>query len=526
MWARYHRDKARQELGRELDLLVVGGGITGAGVLREAARLGLRAGLLEKKDLAWGTSSWSSKMVHGGLRYLRQGDLGLTMDAVRERQNLLDQAPGLVSPLPFLLPLYSKNPASRAFLRLGLTLYDVLAGQWIHKKVERSFVLQQAPGLRETDLQGGYAFQDALTDDSRLVLTVLQEALADGALVLNYAPALELLWQNGRVRGVLAQDLLQGDQLQIRAMVVVNACGAWSENLAQKAGHRLGLRPLRGSHLVVPASSLPVKCAITSAHPWDKRPVFAFPFQAKTILGTTDLEHSQDLETPPRITQAEMEYLLHWAGDLFPGLQLGPKQIISTFAGIRPVVCNTRGTCPSKESRRHSVWSNQGLITVSGGKLTTFRLIAQDVLAAAQPYLGPFSLDRKSRILSPLAWQPRQDYGLHSKELQYVLHRYRLDASNFLEHCPRQELRPIFPGGPLWAELRWAARHEAVCRLEDLLLRRTRLGILCPAGGSKLLPHIKDICLQELGWQQQKWQQEKQDYLRLWQKFYSPLQSS
>lgn len=523
MWAGYSREEARQGLGRKLDLLVVGGGITGAGVLREAVSLGLRAGLVEKNDLAWGTSSWSSKMVHGGLRYLRQGDIGLTLDAVRQRQAILAQAPGLVSPLPFLLPIYSKNPASRAFMRLGLGLYDALAWKWKHSKIDRTSSLELAPGLRQNRLQGGYTFQDALTDDSRLVLAVLQEALADGALVLNYAPALDLLWQKGRVCGVLARDMLQGDQLHIRAKVVVNACGAWSETLAHQAGRKLLLRPLRGSHVVFPSSALPVKSAVISAHPRDKRPVFAFPFQGRTIVGTTDLDHDQGLQNVPHITKSEINYLLHWVQDLFPALGLDGQEVISTFAGIRPVVSSGRHASPSRESRRHSIWVDQGLITVSGGKLTTFRLIALDCLAAAKPYLGPLSLKRKQRIFSLLAWRPRQSYGLSPRQLDYLLGRYRLDAACFLEHSPGEELRPIYAGGPFWAELRWAARQEAVCRLQDLMLRRSRLGILCPAGGREFLPGIREICRQELGWSDETWKQQEKEYSSLWQEHYSPL---
>ncbi|MFP4212811.1 MAG: glycerol-3-phosphate dehydrogenase/oxidase [Desulfohalobiaceae bacterium] len=523
MWAGYSRQKTRQELGRKLDLLVIGGGITGAGVLKEAARLGLKTGLLEQNDLAWGTSSWSSKLVHGGLRYLRQGDPGLTLEAIRERQALLAQAPGLVSPLPFLLPLYKTSLASKAFVRLGLSLYDTLARQWQHQKIDNSLALERAPGLKESGLQGAYTFQDALTDDSRLVLAVLQEALADGALVLNYAPALDLLWHKDQVCGVLAQDLLQGDQLQIRAKVVVNACGAWSQALASKASRELRLRPLRGSHIVFPRQVLPVHCAVTSAHPRDRRPVFASPFKGRTIVGTTDLDHDQDLQTVPHITQPEIDYLLHWLQDLFPALGLDAQQMISTFAGIRAVVSSGREASPSRESRRHSIWVDKGLITVSGGKLTTFRLIALDCLTAAKPYLGRLSLSRKQRIFSPLAWKPGWDYGLSARGLDYLLGKYRLDAASFLEHSKAEELGPVFPGGPFWAELRWAARQEAVCRLQDLMLRRTRLGILCPAGGRGYFSGIKAICRQELGWGDETWQQQETEYSRLWQKHYSPL---
>lgn len=522
MWATYNRAQARAGLGQELDLLVVGAGITGAGVLREAARLGLKAGLVEKNDFAWGTSSWSSKMVHGGLRYLRQGDIRLTLDAVRERQAMLYQAPGLVQPLCFLLPVYSKNPASRGFIRLGLALYDALAGQWQHKRLSAREVLELAPDIQNKGLQGGYLFKDALTDDTRLVFSVLQEALADGAWALNYARAQELCWHKGQVCGLLVQDRIQQDELQIKAKTVVNACGAWAQELSTQAGQSLRLRPLRGSHLVFSRPDFYFPCAVIFAHPRDKRPVFAFPFQGRTILGTTDLDHDQELWDLPRISAGEFEYLLEGARKMFPDLRLAPEDVLSSFSGIRPIISKGHKNSPSRESRRHHVWSHKGLITVSGGKLTTFRLIALDVLAAVQEYLGPLPLSRNLRIFSPLAWQPRHDYALDPGRLEYIKSKYRLDAPSFLEQAQTKELKPVFASGPLWSELRWAAQKEAVCRLEDLLLRRSRLGILCAQGGQSLLPEIQTICMQELGWDQQTWQQEKSAYLRLWQDYYSP----
>ncbi len=523
MWTYYNRSRIRSGLSQQLDVLVVGGGITGAGVLREAARLGLKAALVEKNDFAWGTSSWSSKMVHGGLRYLRQGDIRLTLDAVRERQALLQQAPGLVQPLPFILPLFSRNPGHKAFIRLGLTTYDLLARRWQHKKLSAKNMLRQLPNLKKQNLQGGYLFQDALTDDSRLVFCVLQEALADGALPLNYAPARQLLWLGNRIQGVLIQDLVQGDELALRAKVVINACGAWARELCMQSGLRLQLRPLRGSHLVLDRPDFYPASAVTYDHPQDKRPVFAFPFQGKTILGTTDLDHNQNQKQPPWMSTAEFTYLLSGAQEIFPNARLKPQDVISSFAGIRPVVSRGKQISPSNESRKHGIWTHKGLITVSGGKLTTFRLIALDVLAAAQKYLGSLPLRSDRQIFSPLVWQPRKDYGLSREKLHYVLGHYRLDAADFLQQAHQTELHQPCPQGcPLWAELRWSAKNEAVFNLEDLLLRRTRLGILCRDGGREFLPGIKDICRQELGWDQQTWQQQKQDYLQLWQQHYSP----
>ncbi len=275
------------------DVVVVGGGITGAGVAREAAGSGLRTLLVEQRDFAWGTSSRSSKMVHGGLRYLGRGHPGLTREALRERERLLAEAPGLVERLPFIMPhRQGRFPGPRLF-QLLLRIYDRMAGvrtrRWLPSHEARTWV----PGLGGSDLRGASLFLDAVTDDARLVLRVLEEARRDGALCLNYVRAESVRRDDGRVSGLVLRDQESDRSFTVHTPRVINASGAWACDL-QRDPAKVRLRPLRGSHLVLPWSRLPVSCAVSLLHPRDRRPVFAFPWSGMTVLGTTDLDH-----TPP-----------------------------------------------------------------------------------------------------------------------------------------------------------------------------------------------------------------------------------
>lgn len=322
------------------DVVVVGGGITGAGVAREASGSGLKTLLVEQQDFAWGTSGRSSKMVHGGLRYLGSGHPGLTRTALRERNRLLHEAPGLVEPLPFLMPhRQGAFPGPRLF-RLLLWFYDHMAGTPSYRHLARHELPLWAPELRQPDLTGGSLFQDAVTDDARLVLRLLQEARQDGALCLNYVRALSLVREAGRVSGLQLQDNLSQETFTVRTPLVINATGAWVAGLQRQTGSAapMHIRPLRGSHLVLPWSRLPVTCALLLLHPEDRRPVFAFPWAGTTVLGTTDCDHPQSLSREPAITTEEVRYLLNIAAGLFPDARIGARDVISTWAGVRPVV--------------------------------------------------------------------------------------------------------------------------------------------------------------------------------------------
>ena len=512
-------------LDRAWDVVVIGGGITGAGILLEAARRGLKVLLVEQRDFAWGTSSRSSKLVHGGLRYLKQGQLRLTRDSVRERQNLMHQAQGLVDPQSFAFADYRGRQPGRWLFQLGLAVYDRMAGQRARHHYSTDEFLMLAPHIDRADLQGGMCYLDAKTDDARLVLRVLQEARSLGGVAINYLRVQQLLRAgdrtDGDVNGVRVVDAVSGETHTVRATVVINATGAWADGLRQQQGATAKLRPLRGSHLVLPAWRLPVAQAVSLMHPQDGRPVFVFPWEGATLVGTTDIDHRGDLQQEATITPAEASYLMDALQFQFPQLQLTPGDVIATYAGVRPVV-DTGKANPSKEGRDHAVWMEQGLLTVTGGKLTTFRLIALDALRHVAPRL-PHGQEPPANglLLAPAAALPLQR-GLNTHQRQRLQGHYGPQAHDVVAAAQSSELQTISGTETLWVELRWAARHEAVVHLQDLMLRRTRLGLLLRGGGVDHLPRIRSICQGELGWDDVRWATEQAAYRTLWQKHYSP----
>ena len=316
----------------EFDVVVVGGGITGAGVAREAAGSGLRTLLVEQKDFSWGTSSRSSKMVHGGLRYLGSGHYGLTRDAVRERERLMAEAPGLIEPLRFIMPHFKGQfPGPRLFQTL-LRVYDLIARNRSRHFLTPAESMLWVPGLTGEKLAGASGFTDAVTDDSRLVLRLIAEARRDGAMCLNYTQADEIKRSNGDVSGLLIQAERNDTPIEVLAPLVINATGAWADRLqsSETSEDTKHIRPLRGSHLVLPWSSLPVSCSVSLFHPEDGRPVFAFPWLGTTVLGTTDIDHEGNLDQEPVISESETAYLLKIASRLFPGSPITRSDILST----------------------------------------------------------------------------------------------------------------------------------------------------------------------------------------------------
>lgn len=503
------------------DLIVVGGGITGAGILREAARRGLKAVLIEQQDFAWGTSSRSSKMVHGGLRYLLAAHMKLTRDSVRERERLLREGPGLVDPLGFLFTNYKGKKPSRFSMNVLLITYDLFAQRWNHRYYpahEFSFLV---PGIRLKGLRGGAQYADGVTDDFRLVFRVIKEAQEDGALALNYVKAETLVTKNGRVCGVGVRDVLSGEKTEINARSVVNATGAWADKLRQQVAEDVRIRPLRGSHLVFPYWCLPIAQAIGLMHPADGRPVFFMPWEGATLVGCTDLDHDQDLDVEPRITPQEIDYLLKMVNDQFPSLGIEHRDIRSTFSGIRPIV--SRGALdPSKEKRDHSIWEEKGLISVSGGKLTTFRLIALDVLKHVARFIPELTVvDRGEPVFRMTSGVEFPKVCLDSFRVKRLAGHYGEQAREVVKCAEPGELERIPETETLWVELRWALLNEAVIHLEDLLLRRTRLGVLLPEGGVSILDDVRALCQEILGWEDDRWHGEEAAYRSLWQKCYS-----
>ena len=523
------------------DMLIIGGGITGAGIAREAARRGLAVLLIEQKDFAWGTSSRSSKMVHGGLRYIASGDYKTTLLSVRERERMLNEASGLVNEMHYVMPHYKgKFPPPWIFNTL-LRVYDGLAGKRYSKYFKKDAFLNLNPGIKQEKFLGASQFSDAVTDDSRLVMRVLNEATHDGAHAINYLKAETLITnEQGLVVGATLIDGSSDDSnhaYDIHAKVVVSATGAWADTLRMQASKQTEqafhkqIRPSRGSHLVVSQERLPLTQAYTFLHPVDKRAVFVFPWENRTVLGTTDLDHPTLDDNEVGITNEEVDYLLVATNNLFDDANLNREDVISTWAGVRPLISeggDGKRVSPSKEKRDHSVWLDNNLVTVSGGKLTTFRLIALDVLKVCQKVL---KLDESatqdnesysSQVFSNKTPNNPKFITLPKSLQQRLQGFYGLQLDALLELAHDDDLTYVTDSNTIWAEVRFAARHEQVIHLDDLLLRRTRLGLILPHGAMTPLisERLKQICQQELSWDEQKWQQEVARYQALWQRYY------
>jgi len=445
----------------------------------------------------------------------------LTRASVRERKRLIAEGPGLIDPMGFLLATYRGDFPGKLTYRAGLTVYDLLALQWSHTRYSPEDFRLLAPHIVADGLEGGFRYGDAQTDDARLVLRVILESVADGGMVLNYVRAESLLREGGQVVGAVLYDTTQERHVEIYAKVVINATGAWADELRGQVDAPARIRPLRGSHLIFPAWRLPVSQALSFLHPLDHRPVFIFPWEGITLVGTTDLDHTQPLNEEPRITPEEVAYLMAAVEAQCPRLNLTLDDVIGTFAGVRPVIGSGKAD-PSRESRDHVVWNEAGLLTVTGGKLTTFRLIALDALKAVRHML-PDMPELKSNVpvLDKVNVPLPGAASLNLAQRRRLLGRYGIQAPALVRAAQPGELAVIPGTQTLWAELRWAARAEGVVHLDDLLLRRTRLGLLLPEGAAHCLGDIRRICQPELGWDDARWEAERTAYLDLWKHAYS-----
>jgi glycerol-3-phosphate dehydrogenase len=506
-----------KELPKSWDLIVIGGGITGAGILHEAARMGLKVILIEQNDFAWGTSSRSSKLVHGGLRYIKEGHLLLTKISVEERDRLLAEAPGLVEPLGFILPVYEEQKPGKKILKVGLTIYDIMARERQHRFVNTDELLEMLPHLNPVGLKGGFHYYDAQVDDSRLVLRLINESVDSGARALNYTRVKRIIRNSeGNVLGIDIEDVESGENGSLFTDAVINATGCWAEKLHPSPDAHRHLRPLRGSHLVFPAEVLGLKEGFSFIHPLDGRAVFAVPWEGAVLVGTTDLDHAQDLAVVPHITEEEVTYLMEGVQAVFPSLNITVRSCISAFAGIRPVLSEGKRE-PSEESREHVVWVDRGLITVTGGKLTTFRRLAWDALKAAKPFLPPdMEVHRKDPVFAAMPQIPENDRGLPLQTWRRLYGRYGRAAKDLVERAAPEDLTTIPHTHTLWAELPHVARNEKIRHLADLLLRRVRIGLLTPEGGKEYLRRIQKICRDVLPWDSRRWKEEIKQYRELW----------
>ena len=507
----FDRAVALERLATEtFDVLVVGGGITGAGVALDAASRGLRTALVERDDFASGTSSRSSKLVHGGLRYLSQGEYGLVAQALAERQRLLRNAPHLVRPLPFLLPSYGSR-ARMGAVSSALRLYDLVGGFRIghlHRRLAVDEALARTPSLRTEGLVGAHLFYDAQADDARLTLAVVRTAVLDHrAVVANHVAVQGLLTDaTGRVAG--AQLHADGRDLEARASVVVSAAGVWAGDLDDDRS--VSLRPAKGVHITVPADRVRTKVALVLRVRADGRSIFVVPWPGtgRVYAGTTDTDYDGPLDRPT-CTGDDVAYLLDAVNDSLD-VDLRPGDVVGTWAGLRPLVARAPTERSADLSRRHRVIrSPHGLVTITGGKLTTYRAMAADTVDEVQAALGGRPTPcRTGRLplrgagdLSPGAGHLAERFGSESRVIAALV---GADASL---------AEPLVPTLPyLQAEAVYAARYEMARTLDDVLARRTRSLILARDASIAAAPDVARLLAAELGWDSAQTQAQVEAY--------------
>lgn len=518
MWSKTWREKAIQNIDRQWDMLIIGGGISGAGIFAEARRRNLKVLLVEQHDFCWGSSSKSSKMIHGGLRYLLQGDIGLTWQCANEREYLLKKYAGIIEPLSFLFPVYKFRKPARWQLSIFMLIYDLLARKFNHSYWQKDKVLEEVPLIAKEHLKGAMHFEEGVVDDVRFVLRLLHEGTSKDCIPLNYMKVDSLLKGERGVNGAILKDQISGQQYEVHSRIVINATGIWADQLRGQIGEKPCIRPLRGSHLIISSTRFPIKYTITYFHPKDGRPIFASPWEGAVLVGTTDIDHVDNISNEPSITQQEIEYLLQGINNMFPSLELTEQDIISSISGIRPII-DTGAASPSQERRDHEIKSEQGMLTVIGGKYTTFRLVANQTLSKVSEAL---KIDLPVTGNNAISQTPLSKYPqVSAATLERLKGYYGENCESVLSTFTEQDWQTVPETPILWGELRWAAKNEAVVHLDDLLLRRTRLGLLSRNGGSAHFDKIQIICQQELGWSTEHWEQQLKSYQECWRSHYS-----
>ena len=486
--------------GAQLDVLVVGMGATGAGVALDAASRGLRVAVVDQGDVASGTSSKSSKLVHGGLRYLENYEFGLVREGVTERQLLLRLAPHLVRPMDFLYPVWP-DTAKRRLLGLGLTTYDLFAlamtgggGVRRHERIDAQEAAERAPALAGTGLLHSYLYGDCSTDDARLVLAVVQAARAFGAHAVTYAEVTGLLHDaSGRVSGAKVHDRLTGSDVELTARHVVNATGVWVDRLQglEEPGRPPVVQPSKGVHVVVPRDRLPLHDAaiLLPSRQGDGRSMFAIPFGEQTILGTTDTPYDGSLDALS-LTGADLEYVLAAGNDVF-GRALGADDVLGAWAGVRPLIRDSASASMKDVSRRHTlVEGAAGLLTITGGKLTTYRRMAKDVVDRVVERDGlrarcrtdeiPLGGTRDLALLGAEIGRAAASLGLSADVATVLVRQTGERAHEVLALVAGDpELgRQLSPAAPhIAAEVVHAARTEGAATLDDVFSRRMRLSL-------------------------------------------------
>jgi glycerol-3-phosphate dehydrogenase len=544
------RARAIEEIaGKHFEVVVIGGGITGAGVALDAAARGYSVALLERGDYAVGTSSRSSKMVHGGLRYLQNFDLGLVREALVERALMVRLAPHLVYPTPFLVAALGEERRDRK-LGLGLNMYDVMAttrsgrsrrerarsardeqedAYWSpdrHRTIGRDEVLELVPALAAREPNDAYLFYDCQTDDVRLVLTVLGEAERFGAVMLNGAEVTEVLSANGKASGVAFVEAESGERIEVGADNVVNATGVFADRVRPE--ELLGeedvprIAPSRGTHLLLDAADLPMGKAACIVPAGEGRMIFSLPWYGRTLVGTTDNDFDGDT-AHPRPAEEDLAYLLEAVNDFF-GTSLGESDLVGAYAGVRPLISTGDPRKSVDISRKAELYeTSSGMLTITGGKLTTWRRMAKQTVDRLVERDGREAPCHTDEIPLGMPAQPgalEAPQGVGEEALDQLAFRYGHAARKVLEIARAEPklAQPIVPGRPdLLAEVALAARAEQARSVADVLLRRTRLGILAAPQlrSAKAVRPVADVLGAELGWSRRQRSREAEAWLEV-----------
>ena len=530
------REEMWERLGGTVDVLVIGGGINGAGIARDASRRGLKVAVVEMGDLAGATSSASSKLVHGGVRYLEQLELGLVFESVSERRILLDIAPHLVNPLGFLFPVFKKSRRALTTINAGLWLYEGLSlfrSPKRHRSLSVKDIKREEPALTTKKLKGAPLYYDCQTDDARLTLENALDATNSGAVVVTWAKAESFLKDDaGRVTGVVARDVLSGETKQVTAHCIINATGPWTDatlEMNEDVGEVDLLRPTKGVHIVVPRETLPVTYAVVCFHPEDGRVLFAIPWGDRTYIGTTDT----DFEGDPADIAADsddVDYLIDAALSYFPDHPIARADVISTWAGLRPLIRPVKAGANVDESavsREHQIIvGRDAVITIAGGKLTTYRKMSKEVVDTAVKMLRlrgtlpshPLFDANTDREPLPGAqgWPADDDHERVAQQVREIggealeMPTARLLANTYgmkgmeVARLVREDpllAAPLVPGRPeILAQVDWAVREELAATVSDVLTRRTQLFFKGDDQGLDAAEKVADRMAELLGW--------------------------
>lgn len=501
----------------EFDILVIGGGVTGAGAVLDAASRGLKVALVEARDIASGTSSRSSKLIHGGLRYLEQYDFKLVREALHERELMVSSlSPHLVKPVGFLYPLHEKLK-DRTYVGAGLALYDVLRGfqralPW-HKHISGKKIAEIAPSLRSDIVTGAVKYYDAQVDDARHTMTIVRTARRHGAIIATRVEVEDLIKDGKKVIGATVIDTETGKRFKVSAKSVVMCAGIWSDEMHERFGLKAGygVTMSKGVHIIVPGDAIKsntgiiLKTAISV--------LFLIPWGDKWIVGTTDTPYDGD-RAHPYATSEDVQYILDQANKVLDP-QLKREEIIGVYAGLRPLVANTKGSATTKLSREHTTdRPTPGFVSIAGGKYTTYRVMGKDAIDLAVTDLRRIvnsSCTEKLPLvgadgyyaLTQQSAQIAAQYGIEEKSVIHLLNRYGSMISEVLDLITEDKklAKPLAEGLPyLKAEIVYAASHEGAMSVDDVISRRTRLAFEAPHAGIDLAEDIATLIAPHLGW--------------------------